>query len=314
MAAGLGAGPGLPRRARRAGRRAARPARAAEGVRARDAPVSLWRDPHRSRQELHDGRRRRALPPPQRRRRLPPDGVRRVRPAGRERGHRHRRAAGRGHRPQHRPHPRADEAPGHLGRLGDASWPPATPSTTAGRSGSSCACSSAGWPTGARRPSTGARSTRPCWPTSRSSTATASAAAPRSSRAQLAQWFFRITEYAERLLDDMDELIDWPERVLTQQRNWIGRSEGAERGLPGRGTATRRSPSSPRAPTRSSARRSSCSRPSTRGRALVARARAEADAVLDYASAAARETAAERADRRRRRRPASSPGARRSTR
>ena len=44
---------------------------------------------------------------------------------------------------------------------------------------------------------------------------------------QLTQWFFRITEYAQRLLDDMDELIDWPERVLTQQRNWIGRSEGA---------------------------------------------------------------------------------------
>jgi leucyl-tRNA synthetase len=44
---------------------------------------------------------------------------------------------------------------------------------------------------------------------------------------QLTQWFFRITEYAQRLLDDMDELIDWPERVLAQQRNWIGRSDGA---------------------------------------------------------------------------------------
>ncbi|MGC9974576.1 MAG: leucine--tRNA ligase, partial [Gaiellaceae bacterium] len=44
----------------------------------------------------------------------------------------------------------------------------------------------------------------------------------------LEQWFFRITDYAEALLDEMDLLEHWPERVLTMQRNWIGRSEGAE--------------------------------------------------------------------------------------
>ena len=43
----------------------------------------------------------------------------------------------------------------------------------------------------------------------------------------LTQWFFRITEHAERLLDGLEGL-DWPERVKTMQRNWIGRSEGAE--------------------------------------------------------------------------------------
>jgi leucyl-tRNA synthetase len=45
----------------------------------------------------------------------------------------------------------------------------------------------------------------------------------------LNQWYFKITEYAQRLLDDMSGLEGhWPERVLTMQRNWIGRSEGAE--------------------------------------------------------------------------------------
>jgi leucyl-tRNA synthetase len=44
----------------------------------------------------------------------------------------------------------------------------------------------------------------------------------------LEQWFFRITAYADRLLEDMSLLESWPERVLTMQRNWIGRSEGAE--------------------------------------------------------------------------------------
>jgi leucyl-tRNA synthetase len=44
----------------------------------------------------------------------------------------------------------------------------------------------------------------------------------------LEQWFFRITEYADRLLSDFERLESWPEHVITMQRNWIGRSEGAQ--------------------------------------------------------------------------------------
>ncbi|HEU4599575.1 MAG TPA: class I tRNA ligase family protein, partial [Solirubrobacterales bacterium] len=44
----------------------------------------------------------------------------------------------------------------------------------------------------------------------------------------LEQWFFRITDYADRLLADFEALESWPEHVITMQRNWIGRSEGAE--------------------------------------------------------------------------------------
>jgi leucyl-tRNA synthetase len=54
---------------------------------------------------------------------------------------------------------------------------------------------------------------------------------------ELEQWFFRITAYADELLRDLDRLGGWPERVVTMQRNWIGRSPGAEIRFPLEGRA-----------------------------------------------------------------------------
>ena len=45
---------------------------------------------------------------------------------------------------------------------------------------------------------------------------------------ELEQWFFKITDYAEQLLKDLDKLENWPERVKVMQKNWIGRSEGCD--------------------------------------------------------------------------------------
>jgi leucyl-tRNA synthetase len=112
---------------------------------------------------------------------------------------------------------------------------------------------------------------------------------------QLTQWFLRITDYAQALLDDMDQLVDWPERVLTMQRNWIGRSEGAR-------VVFRTDDGEHEIPVFTT-------RPDTLFGAtffilapehpLVARlveGRPEAPAVMEYARAAARRSAAERGD------------------
>ena len=120
------------------------------------------------------------------------------------------------------------------------------------------------------------------------------------------QWFFRITDYAQALLDDL-ETVDWPESIKARQRNWIGRSEGAEilfrideldeddLGLhDSPGHAVRRDVLRPRS--RARARRPNRLR---RGSRLRAPGRGEED---------------RRSARRRPRRPVSSPASTRSTR
>src|SRR5262249_52016134 len=53
---------------------------------------------------------------------------------------------------------------------------------------------------------------------------------------QMPEWAFRITRYSEQLLEGLDQLKDWPERITTMQRNWIGRSEGVEADFDVKGT------------------------------------------------------------------------------
>ena len=56
-------------------------------------------------------------------------------------------------------------------------------------------------------------------------------------RRELAQWFVQITDYAEELLNNLDKLNEWPDKIKTMQRNWIGRSEGIEIRFPLQGGA-----------------------------------------------------------------------------
>ena len=160
--------------------------------------------------------------------RAPPDGLRRLRPPGRERGHPRGRPPAPGHRAQHRRHPRADASHGLGDRLGPRGLARPSRRTTAGRSGSSSSSSSRASPTARRRPSTGARNDQTVLANEQVIDGRCERCGAEVERRNLEQWFFRITAYADRLLDEMSLLESWPEHVLTMQRNWIGRSEGAE--------------------------------------------------------------------------------------
>ena len=201
--------------------------RHARVLRARDAALPERRAPHRPPQGLLGRRRGRALPPAHRAARAASDGLRRLRPAGREPRDQDRAAPARLDGRRDRGVPEAVPRVGHLDRLVarvrharaallplDAVDLPRALRATA-------------WPTARRPRSSGAPTTRPCWPTSRSIDGRCERCGAEVEVRQLEQWFFRITDYADRLLDDLDT-IDWPEHVKTMQRNWIGRSEGAE--------------------------------------------------------------------------------------
>ncbi len=85
---------------------------------------------------------------------------------------------------------------------------------------------------------------------------------------ELTQWFFKISDFAEELLEALDGLTDWPEKVRIMQRNWIGKSEGLRLQFRGGGQSHKPMPaaskSSPQGRTPFSARPSSPCRPITR--------------------------------------------------
>ena len=90
-----------------------------------------------------------------------------------------------------------------------------------------------------------ATSAPPCWPTSRWSRGACWRCGTVVTQRSLDQWFFRTSAYAQELLDDLERMTGWPDKVRTMQRNWIGRSEGAfvefpvEGGAPSRIFTTR---------------------------------------------------------------------------
>src|SRR3954452_7285412 len=207
-----------PLRARRASEAHLRP---------RDAPVPLRRAPHGACQELHARRRRRALPPPPGVRAAAADGLRRVRPAAEN------AAIKEGGHPRTITERNIADIRRQMQRMGWAidwsrelsthepdyyrwtqwlflrfferglayrkeslqNWCPNDQTVLANEQVIDGSCERCG---------------------------------AEVEKKSLEQWFFRITDYADALLDEMTLLESWPDRVLTMQRNWIGRSQGAE--------------------------------------------------------------------------------------
>ena len=105
----------------------------------------------------------------------------------------------------------------------------ATPSTTGGPSGCSCSSSSKGLAYRKNSPVNWCPHDQTVLANEQVIQGACERCGTMVERRDLTQWFFKITDYAQRLLDDMDDLTEWPERVITMQRNWIGRSRRAPR-------------------------------------------------------------------------------------
>ena len=150
----------IRRRSRRNGRsggpptphstRPSRPQQQTQVLRAGDAAVSQRPAAHGPRAQLRHRRRAGAADVDARLQRAAPHGLGRLRSAGRERRAQKQHAAARVDAREHRRHEAADAAPGPGLRLGHRSRPPACPSTTAGTSGSFCACTRRAWSTAKR--------------------------------------------------------------------------------------------------------------------------------------------------------------------
>ena len=128
---------------------------------------------------------------------------------------------------QHRDDPRADAPYGLGDRLVARALDRTIPPTTAGRSGCSCASSSAGLAYRKEAPVKWCPNDQTVLANEQVIDGHCERCGAEVEARSLTQWFFKITDYADVLLDEMELLESWPERVLTMQRNWIGRSQGA---------------------------------------------------------------------------------------
>ena len=208
--------------------------RAAQVLLPGDAAVPLGRHPRRPRAQLLHHRRGGALQADARLQRPAPHRLGRARPARGERRHQERRPPRELDPREHRLHEAPAPAAGLQLRLEPRDRhlrprvlpvePVVLPEDARARAS----------PIAARPPSTGARRCQTVLANEQAEGGECWRCHSVVEERELDQWFLRITAYQDQLLDDMAQLTAWPDRVLVQQRNWIGRSPGARGGLRGR--------------------------------------------------------------------------------